>query len=100
MKVKDLIGLEIDVDITTDIFDDPYCAFVGPIHTTKYGESYWEEVLNLNCELVEDRPLAVIEIPGTLPDNEQEEVNEGIKEFFAALAGYCSIPEYQSWFVD
>lgn len=95
MKVRDLIKLDIDLDITTNIYDDPYCAFVGPQPITRYGESYWEDVLNLECEISDEAPVAVIIIP---EGEEAEEINDGIKEFFSSCAGYCSIPDYQSWF--
>lgn len=98
MKVRDLMKLDIDVDITTNVFDDCYCAFVGPQPLTKFGLSYWEEVLELDCELSNEAPVCEIIIPDNLNEKETEEINEGIKDFFGSCAGYCSIQDYKSWF--
>lgn len=87
MKVRDLIKLEIYVDITTNVFIDLYCAFSGPQPLTKFGLSYWEDVLDLDCELSDEATVCEIIIPDILNEKETKEINEIIKDFLAAVPG-------------
>ena len=93
MKIREMITMDIDVDVYDDVTDEVYCAFVGPTYMTKEGESHFAKVLDLEVELNDDCAIVLID---QYRDYASWEVAVG--EFFNAVAGYCPSDLWDAWF--
>lgn len=97
MKVKDLLTLDIDIDIANTVTDDLFPAFCGPQALTPDGAAEFADVLELNIpEIDAQNAVAVVEVdaPGELWKHNFIRA----RKFFCAAAGYCSEAEYKKWF--
>lgn len=101
MKVRDLIEMEIDIDVYDDVCDDIGIAFCGPLVLTEQGKEKFADVL--------DYPVKLHDCNGTLMaqvriDDDDEKVwskrLRKAKEFFYAAAGYCAADDYDKWFKE
>ena len=99
MKVKDLIKLDIDIDVYDNVTDDGIAiAFCGPIELTDEGKFKFEIALNREVELSDG--VAVVNVEDEyFPDN-WELYLKNASEFFYSAAGYCSESDYQKWFKE
>ena len=93
MKVKELIKMEIDVDVYDSLTDILAIAFVGPLLLTEDGEKEFKEVLELEATLNLDNRYCIINCENMM------EVKKCAK-FFKAAAGYCSEENYNKWFEE
>lgn len=99
MKVKDLIQMEIDVDVYDDVCEELGIAFCGPQPLTKEGAEHFAEVLDYDVTIHNYSvcPVAVVSVDD--PDESVFEAKLGkAKEFFEAMAGYCACDDYDRWF--
>lgn len=102
MKVKDLINLDIDIDVVDDVVEELYIAFVGPLTLTEEGKRKFEEVLEFPVDMNVDGPMGPVAIIGIDDDEDSvwEARLEKAIEFFESAAGLCSSKEYDSWFKE
>lgn len=102
MKVKDLLKMDIDVDVVDDVCEELYIAFCGAYKLTDAGKRKFREVLNYECEfhrLCSDDLLCIIHV-----DDPDEKIwtrkLRKAKELFYSLAGYCAAEDYDKWFEE
>lgn len=102
MKVKDLINLDICVDVVDDVTEELYIAFDGPLILTEEGKRKFEEVLEYPVGMNTDDPRLPVAIIGIDDDEESvwEARLEKAIEFFESAAGLCSSKEFDSWFIQ
>lgn len=91
MKVRDLIAMEVDVDVYDDCCEACAIAFCGPLKMTSRGGKYWSNILDRDVELLSDNVTAIVHA-----SDENDAVE--IAAFFESAAGFCSVAEYERWF--
>ena len=91
MKVRDLITMEVDVDVYDDCCEACAIAFCGPLKMTNRGAKYWSNILDRDIELLSDNVTAIVHA-----SDENDAVE--IAAFFESAAGFCSVSEYERWF--
>ena len=103
MKVRDLLPMEIDIDVYDDVCEELWIAYCGPMALTKAGKEHFAEVLDYELEY---NPCSYGGLPAYIVkvDDPDEKVWRDrlakAKEFFEAAAGYCSVNDFESWFYD
>ena len=103
MTVRDLLSMEIDIDVYADVTDELGIAFVGPMKLTKAGLKKFGEVLDykitLNTCFLGQLPAAIVHV-----DDADDVVLEArlskAKELFESAAGFCSVSDYKAWFIE
>ena len=100
MKVKDLIKMNVDIDIDDNVCQEIGLAFVGPIELTKEGEEKFKEVLEYEVKLYEKEGWASVKCNDQEPQIKWIEKFRKTFEFFKACAGYCSAKDYDKWFKE
>lgn len=99
MKIDEFLCEPIDIDVIDDVTDDLWIAFCGPMRLTDEGAKEFESVLDLDI-MVYHRwrgDVACVCLDGL--DN-WEELEKKCIEFFEAMAGYCTVEEWDKWFID
>lgn len=100
MKVKDLIKMEVDVDVYDNVCEELAIAFCGSVELTEHGKFYFEIALNLDVELDEENGIAIVDVEDEFfPDLWKFNLKQA-EEFFYACAGYCSDKKYNEYFVS
>lgn len=101
LKIRDLIGLEIDADVCNDVIDDLFPAFCGPIALTPAGLEHYADALDLVCEYDPDNCLIVVhvDVPGDDPDAWIPNY-KAARRFFNGASGNISCEKYDEWFRD
>lgn len=56
MKVKDLLPMEIDIDVYDDVCEELGIAFCGPLTLTEAGQEKFSEVLEYEIQMVAGAP--------------------------------------------
>ena len=97
MKVKDLLKLDIDIDVYDDICDELEIAFVGPAQLTDEGYAEFKDVLEAEVLMNEIDGYCVV-ICDDVP--EWHKKLKLVTRLFHSLAGYCSEKDYDRWFKD
>lgn len=99
MKVRELLKLEIDIDVYDNVCEELGIAFCGPVELTKEGREHFRESLEYDVEL-DNIPGPYAGIIGVvdIDCDEWEEKLKKAKELFYSMAGYCSVSEYEKWF--
>lgn len=101
MTVKDLIPMEIDIDVYDDVCEELAIAFCGPCKLTKEGKKEFAEVMNYEIELYSCGGPQVVIVKVDDPDEAVWQARlEKAKTFFDAAAGYCACSDYDRWFKD
>lgn len=101
MTVKDLLKMEVDIDVYDDVCEELGIAFCGPQKLTKEGRKKFAEVLDFPVEFFNNglSIIAIVQI-----DDQSDEVWESrlekAKELFEGAAGYCSCEDYDRWFEE
>lgn len=98
MKVKDLLKMDIDIDVCDDYTEDCYIAYVGVTELTEYGKKEFRRALELECEMYDDIVIIKCYVDGD--DDESKKNVKNCTRLFYALAGYCSCTNYRRWFVS
>ena len=98
MKVKDLIKMDVDIDIYDNVTQELDIGFVGPIELTEEGKKKFKEVLEYEVTLYEDEKWASIKC-----NDQESEIKwltkfKNAQEFFYCCAGYCSCDNFDKWF--
>lgn len=97
MKVKDLIKMDIDVDVYDNVCDDIGIAFCGALELTDAGKAKFEIALNLEVESLDDGVCIINVEDEFFPDNWKFNLRQA-KDFFYSAAGYCSEADWNTWF--
>lgn len=99
MKVRDLLSMDVDIDVYDDVCEELGVAFCGPIELTDAGMEAFGEVLDYDCE--ELAPpcgyglgCVIVHVDG---ENWKHKLHMA-KELFESLAGYCAFDDYGKWF--
>lgn len=100
MKVRDLMPMEIDIDVYDNVCDDIGIAFCGPMKLTEAGKQHFEEVLDYPVTLKKYSGDIVAIVIVDNPDKGWEKRLNKAKDFFYSLAGYCDADDYDKWFVE
>ena len=103
MTVKDLIAMEVDVDVYDDVCEELGVAFVGPLELTERGKTKFAEVLDYEVTLVTESygglPAFIVHVDDP-DDNVWKRKLKMAKEFFDSAAGYCYYEDYPKWFKE
>ena len=101
MKVKDLLEMEIYIDVYDNVCEELGIAFEGPIELTEAGKQKFAEVLKYDVSLHNNGAdvVAIVDV-----DDEDEAEFErklaAAKELFESMAGWCTMEEGELWFKD
>ena len=96
MRVKDLIAMEIDIDVYDDVCEELGIAFCGPLSLTEEGARHFADVLEYEVDRDVNYAVVGVDAPG---DAWKERLRKA-KEFFEAAAGYCRVEDYDRWFME
>lgn len=105
--IKDLLSLEISIDVVDDVTDDLCIAFDGPITLTEDGKKHFSAVLDLPVivpKISKDDGTHTVFLNGDtacvlIDDREDwERLEHKCIELFEAMAGYCSESNWNKWF--
>lgn len=101
MKVKDLMEMQISVDVYDNVCDELAVAFEGPIELTEASKRKFAEVLEYNVSL-HDNGAYVVAIVDVDDENETEFERKlaVAKELFESMAGWCTMDEGREWFKE
>lgn len=98
MTIRDLLAMNIDIDVYDADTDGIGIAYCGPTGLTAAGAEYFKDVLDYEVEFVDGTyagDIAVVHIPD---DVDYDEMLEKTEELFSSLAGYCSQKDWDNWF--
>ena len=96
MKVRDLLTMEIDVDVYDNVCEEIGIAFCGLIKMKKKGKERFADVLDYDVDYNEHYNVAIVDID---TDDWKSRLKKA-KELFYALAGYCADEDWDKWFVE
>lgn len=98
IKVRDLLEQNICVDVYDSVCDELAIAFDGPQELTEEGKKHFADVLDYEIRLNSNSGyvVAIVEIGD---GDDWEERLEKAKELFYGMAGYCSVENWDKWFV-
>ena len=99
MKVKDLMEMQISVDVYDNVCDELAVAFEGPMILTEAGMEKFGEVLEYDVSLNGNGNLinAIVDVD----DEDEAEFERKLakaKELFESMAGWCTVDEGKEWF--
>ena len=97
MKVKDMIKMEIDVDVYDNVCEELAVAFCGgDVRLTDEGKREFADVLEYDVDLDLDNYVAVVDIDR----GDWRKRLSRAQALFYSLAGFCSSTDYDRWFTD
>lgn len=96
MKVKDLLRMQIDIDVYDNVCEELGIAFCGAMKLTNKGKKRFADALEYDIILDGHNNVAIIDID--FPDWEDRLAKA--KELFYSLAGYCDDCDYEEWFKE
>ena len=99
MKVKDLLQLDIDIDVYDNICDVLEIAFVGPAKLTDEGYDEFKDVLEYEVQMHEKHGFCIV-ICDDDPNVKWKNKLSRATKLFYALAGYCPEDDYDRWFKE
>lgn len=79
IKIKDLLGVDICIDVYDDYVDELQINFSGPIWLTSYGRSLFSDVLDIEIDVDDDDQVAEV-LLNDRPDPEHD--LECVAKFF------------------
>ncbi len=99
MKVRDLLKMEICVDVVDDVTEELYIAFDGPQELTRIGKMKFALALDLEVEPSRDPGLWIVKV-----DDDDERIWKrrlnNARDLFEGMAGFCTVDEYELWFTE
>ena len=98
MKVKELLGMEICVDVHDNVCEKLAVAFEGPIKLTKDGREKFAEVLEYEVDVDVDYGTAIVDVDDIV--GVWEDKIKNASQLFYSLAGYCSSEDWDKWFTS
>jgi len=101
MKVRDLLPMDIDIDVYDNVCEELGICFCGPAELTDEGARYFADVLDYDIDLCRGYGDVVAIVHVDDPDDKvwRHKLNRASALFYA-LAGYCSDKNYHRWFKD
>ena len=99
MTIRDLIQMEIDIDVYDDVCEELSIAFCGPQPLTEEGKKKFADIMDYPVKISNSSygTIAVVNI-----DDPDEKVwtrrLAKAKKFFDSAAGYCACSDYDRWF--
>lgn len=101
MKVKDLLEMELSVDVYDNVCEELAIAFEGPMELTETGLEKFSEVLEYDVSLHNNGNFinAIVDVDD-YDEVEFERKLAAAKELFESMAGYCTMEEGHEWFKD
>ena len=101
MKIKELLGMNIDVDVCDNVCEELSIAFIGPVYLTEAGKQKFADVLEFDVHFGEDEESDIVTVD---VDDKDEAVFErklaSAKKLFDSAAGWCTMDEWNEWFID
>ena len=97
IKVRDLMSMEIDVDVWDDYDESLGIAFCGAMLIKPEGLKEWADVLDYDIEVNLRCASAVLHV-SVDNDVESEKRLARASRFFYSLAGYCADKDFERWF--
>lgn len=95
MKVRDFIGMDLDIDVVDDYDESCYVAFCGSMALTEEGEKQFADVLDCDITVIQGHTEDVAIVHVT--DHKQA---VSASRFFRSAAGFCTVDEFESWFTE
>ena len=101
MKVRDLLKMEIDIDVYDDVCEELGIAFCGAVELSEEAKEHFAEALDydLSFQGSGKYAIAIVHV-----DDPNEKVWKRrlakAKELFYSLAGYCDADDYDRWFKE
>lgn len=92
MKVRDLLSMDVCVDMAADYDERLWIAFDGPCRLTEIGEDVFEKALDLKVKFTGAIDAVVI-----CKDEKEAEI---ARYLFESFAGYCTDDEWRLWFEE
>ena len=99
MKVRDLLKLEICIDVVDDVTEELYIAFDGPQKLTREGEKEFATALDLDVTPSRDSGLWIVHVDDDDDRTWKRRLRAAMK-LFHGMAGYCSVENYDLWFAE
>ena len=101
MKVKDILKMEICIDVYDNVCEELGIAFDGPMELTEAGKQKFAEVLEYDVSL-HNNGADVVAIVDVDDENEDEFERKLAKarELFESMAGWCTVDEWDEWFKE
>ena len=93
MKVRDLITMDMDIDVYDDYDERLGIAYCYGYRLTKEGEKHFAKALDMEIKI---HNTAVFQAATVHCDTGKEA--SIAKEFFDSLAGFCPADEFDKWF--
>ena len=102
MKVRDLLKMDIDIDVYDNVTEELAVAFCGPMELTEAGIRRFGEVLDYWVELTNKGSYiyAIVAVDDPEDEDGWERKLELAKELFESMAGLCPATDYDLWFKD
>lgn len=94
MKVKDLLAMEICVDVYDNVCEEIGIAFDGPVKLTPAGLKEFGEVLDFDVEVFREE-VAIVDVDA----DDWKHRLKAAKHFFYSFAGYCPAEDWEAWFI-
>lgn len=97
MTIKDLLQMEICIDVIDDVTDDLWIAFDGVLNLTEAGKKRWASVLGLPVTFRDGwgGTVACVMLDGR---KDWEKMERKCIDFFESAAGYCAADDWDKWF--
>lgn len=95
MKVRDLIKMDVDIDVYDDYDERLGIAYCYGYKLTEEGEKQFGNALKLDVEIKDGFGGAVALVHCTRGREAQ-----WAKDFFESLAGWCSCKDFDKWFKE
>ena len=101
MKVKDLLTMDIEIDVYDDVCEELGICFCAPQELTEDGYQHFAEVLEypIKINTTGQFPVAIVCIDGEDGNGWKKRLRKA-EEFFYSAAGYCADSDYQKYFKE
>ena len=102
MKVRDLLKMDIDIDVYDNVTEELAVAFCGPMELTEAGLRRFADVLEYPVTLTNSGSYIYATVDVDDPEDEDiwERKLEAAKGLFEGMAGLGSATDYELWFKD
>lgn len=97
MTVRDLLPMNIDIDVCDDVCEELYIAFCGPQELTDEGMKEFTDVLDYPIEF--NGGIVIVYIDDD-DDSVWEQRLARAKLFFHGMAGYIDNELWHKWFKE
>lgn len=95
MKVRDLIKMDVDIDVYDDYDERLGIAYCYGYKLTEEGEERFKDALELDVEIRNGFGEAI-----ALVHCETGKEATKAMDFFNSLAGWCSVKQFDKWFQE